>query len=86
MHLEGGEVRWHLARRHGRGHQHGDAHQQRTQTEPDDEETGHDQFHQTQRQAEDLIAGRWYVNLKTAQYPAGEIRGPLVLKTEPAKQ
>ena len=40
----------------------------------------------TQRQAEDLIAGRWYVNLKTAQYPAGEVRGPLVLKTEPAKQ
>lgn len=26
-------------------------------------------------QAADLLAGRWYVNLHTATYPAGEIRG-----------
>lgn len=32
----------------------------------------------TYQQAADLIAGRWYVVLKTAQYPGGEIRGPLV--------
>jgi len=25
-----------------------------------------------------VIAGRWYVNVKTEKYPAGEIRGPLV--------
>jgi hypothetical protein len=32
----------------------------------------------TERQAADLLAGRWYVNLKTERFPAGEIRGPLV--------
>ena len=32
----------------------------------------------TERQAADLLAGRWYVNLKTEKFPAGEIRGPLV--------
>jgi hypothetical protein len=32
----------------------------------------------TDQQAADLIAGRWYVNIKTAKYPNGEIRGPLV--------
>jgi hypothetical protein len=32
----------------------------------------------TDQQAADLIAGRWTVNIKTEQFPAGEIRGPLV--------
>ncbi len=32
----------------------------------------------TTQQAADLIAGRWYINVKTEKYPAGEIRGPLV--------
>jgi hypothetical protein len=32
----------------------------------------------TDQQAADLIAGRWYVNIKTEKFPAGEIRGPLV--------
>ena len=29
-------------------------------------------------QAADLLAGRWYFNLHTAAYPAGEIRGQVV--------
>ena len=29
-------------------------------------------------QAADLTAGRWYLNLHTAAYPAGEIRGQVV--------
>jgi CHRD domain-containing protein len=33
----------------------------------------------TDQQAADLVAGRWYVNVKTEKFPAGEIRGPLVL-------
>ena len=32
----------------------------------------------TDAQAADLMAGRWYVNLHTAAYPAGEIRGQVV--------
>ena len=32
----------------------------------------------TDQQAADLLAGRWYVTIKTETYPAGEIRGPLV--------
>jgi len=32
----------------------------------------------TDRQAADLVAGRWYVILKTERYPAGELRGPVV--------
>jgi hypothetical protein len=32
----------------------------------------------TDQQAADLIAGRWYVNVKTEKFPNGEIRGPLV--------
>ena len=32
----------------------------------------------TDQQAADLIAGRWYVNIKTEKFPDGEIRGPLV--------
>ena len=32
----------------------------------------------TDQQAADLIAGRWYVNVKTEKFPGGEIRGPLV--------
>jgi hypothetical protein len=35
----------------------------------------------TDQQAADLIAGRWYVNIKTEKFPAGEIRGPLVPTT-----
>ena len=32
----------------------------------------------TEAQAADLLAGRWYVNIHTAQFPGGEIRGQLV--------
>jgi len=32
----------------------------------------------TDQQAADLEAGRWYVMIKTAQHPEGEIRGRLV--------
>jgi CHRD domain-containing protein len=35
----------------------------------------------TDQQAADLIAGRWYVNIKTEKFPAGEIRGPLMPTT-----
>jgi hypothetical protein len=35
----------------------------------------------TDQQAADLIAGRWYVNIKTEKFPAGEIRGPMVPTT-----
>ena len=28
-----------------------------------------------------MLAGRWYVVLKTEKYPAGEIQGPLVRTT-----
>ena len=31
----------------------------------------------TDSQAEDLIAGKWYVNIHTATYKAGEIRGQM---------
>ena len=33
----------------------------------------------TDRQAADLEAGRWYVVLKTEKFPAGEVRGPVVM-------
>jgi hypothetical protein len=32
----------------------------------------------TQEQAADLLAGKWSVELRTLQYPNGEIRGPLL--------
>ncbi len=32
----------------------------------------------TDQQAADLLAGRWYVDIQTEQYPGGEIRGPVV--------
>jgi len=32
----------------------------------------------TEAQAADLLAGRWYVNIHTAQFPGGEIRGQVV--------
>ncbi len=32
----------------------------------------------TEAQAADLLAGRWYVNVHTAQLPGGEIRGQVV--------
>jgi hypothetical protein len=32
----------------------------------------------TQEQAEQLMAGKWYVNVHTANNPAGEIRGQVV--------
>ncbi|MBS0548865.1 MAG: CHRD domain-containing protein [Proteobacteria bacterium] len=32
----------------------------------------------TPQQAEDLLAGRWSVVLKTERYPGGELRGPIV--------
>ena len=35
----------------------------------------------TEQQAADLIAGRWYINIKTEKFPAGEIRGRMVPTT-----
>lgn len=32
----------------------------------------------TARQRADLLLGQWYVNLPTARYPDGELRGPLI--------
>ena len=32
----------------------------------------------TEEQAADVLAGRWYVNVMTAQYPDGEIRGQIL--------
>ncbi len=32
----------------------------------------------TPRQRADLLAGQWYVNLRTARYPEGELRGQLI--------
>jgi hypothetical protein len=32
----------------------------------------------TEQQAADLLAGRWSVEIRTARFPAGEIRGPLL--------
>jgi VCBS repeat-containing protein len=34
----------------------------------------------TEAQVTDLMAGKWYVNLHTAQFPNGEIRGQIVLR------
>ncbi|MFM9879870.1 MAG: CHRD domain-containing protein [Burkholderiaceae bacterium] len=34
----------------------------------------------TPSQAADLMAGKWYVNLHTAAYPGGEIRGQVTLQ------
>jgi hypothetical protein len=35
----------------------------------------------TAQQADDLLAGRWSVTIKTEQYPGGEIKGALVRST-----
>ncbi len=32
----------------------------------------------TEEQAADVLAGRWYVNVMTTQYPDGEIRGQIL--------
>ncbi|CAN5691984.1 CHRD domain-containing protein [soil metagenome] len=32
----------------------------------------------TEEQAADVLAGRWYVNIMTVQYPDGEIRGQIL--------
>jgi hypothetical protein len=32
----------------------------------------------SEAQATDLLAGRWYINLHTPAYPAGEIRGQVI--------
>jgi hypothetical protein len=32
----------------------------------------------TVQQAADLLAGRWYINIHTARFPAGEIRGQMI--------
>ena len=34
----------------------------------------------TEQQAAEVLAGRWYVNVMTLQYPGGEIRGQIVPK------
>ncbi|WPB58208.1 CHRD domain-containing protein [Xylophilus sp. GOD-11R] len=33
----------------------------------------------TPAQVQDLLAGKWYINIHTAKYPGGEIRGQVVL-------
>jgi hypothetical protein len=33
----------------------------------------------TQSQVDDLLAGRWYINVSTAANPSGEIRGQLMI-------
>jgi hypothetical protein len=37
-----------------------------------------------QPQVDDLIAGRWWVNLSTAAFPNGEIRGQIIQVPEPS--
>lgn len=37
-----------------------------------------DGFTLTAEQAADVLAGRWYVNITTIQYPDGEIRGQIL--------
>ena len=32
----------------------------------------------TPQQAADLLAGRWYINIHTARFPGGEIRGQMI--------
>jgi len=32
----------------------------------------------TEQQAAEVLAGRWYVNVMTMQYPDGEIRGQIL--------
>ena len=32
----------------------------------------------TPQQAADLLAGRWYINVHTAKFPSGEIRGQMI--------
>ncbi len=32
----------------------------------------------TEQQAADLLAGKWYANVHTAKFPAGEIRGQMI--------
>jgi hypothetical protein len=34
----------------------------------------------TKPQADDLLAGKWYVNLHTASHPGGEVRGQVEVK------
>ena len=34
----------------------------------------------TPAQAEDLLTGKWYVNIHTAAHPSGEIRGQMILR------
>ena len=34
----------------------------------------------TAAQTEDLLAGKWYVNIRTKAHPGGEIRGQLILR------
>jgi hypothetical protein len=33
-----------------------------------------------EQQMQDVLAGRWYINLHTGNYPSGEIRGQLIRK------
>jgi len=34
----------------------------------------------TEQQVQEVLAGRWYINLHTANYPGGEIRGQVIRK------
>jgi len=34
----------------------------------------------TEPQSADLTAGKWYINIHTAQHPGGELRGQVILK------
>lgn len=40
----------------------------------------------TPQQAADLLAGRWYINIKTEKFPGGEIRGAVTVSGRRARK